>query len=152
MFDRCSLDVQAMFVGCPISHFRFPISHFICLCPFSIVVCPFPIAHVRPGGMRGAIEYGQPLAGLSRVRSTRQIKGRRKQIYLLPREARRCSLRGFRRANPVQPHPTLSNPIFSTVFLAFSICFATFCCMKPILVPSCSSFCYLRPMLLHSCP
>ena len=40
------------------SHFPFPISPFpfLCLCPFSIIVCPFPIAHVRPGGMRGAIE------------------------------------------------------------------------------------------------
>ena len=53
-------------VTCPISHFPFPISYFL----FPISYFLFPISHfplplpmARPGGMRGAIEYGQPLAG-----------------------------------------------------------------------------------------
>ena len=32
-----------------------------------MIVTGFSLHTIKPGGMRGAIEYGQPLAGLSRV-------------------------------------------------------------------------------------
>ena len=39
----------------------------------SLFVCCCPLPMARPGGVRGAIEYGQPLAGLSRVRARVRI-------------------------------------------------------------------------------
>ena len=61
--------------------------------PPPIAQCPLPIAW--PGGMRGAIKYGQPLAGSGSVKGTKQ-KLQNQKPYLLPR-SEVCGHRAFRR-------------------------------------------------------
>ena len=136
IFIGCSLyfrfpgDVLWIFGGFsiddPISHFRFPISHFICLCPFSIVVCPFPIAHVRPGGMRGAIEYGQRLVRAQPSQSTKQIKAEGSRYTFFRTKREDAASAGS--AGP-ESFPLISSwtqPPFGTYIIAFSLHFAAF--------------------------
>ena len=66
IFDSCSLNVRAIFDRCSISHLLSPISDFLLPISYVYVSLRSSFAYItlpmaRPGGMRGAIEYGQPL-------------------------------------------------------------------------------------------
>ena len=108
--------------------------------PLPSAPCPSPTAW--PGGMRGAIEYGQPLlraqpCGGKSKKADSEIRfrfGKRAKQSL-------GRLRGFRRA---QSHPTPSNPFlhfskpvfpsFLLHFPRFSLHFAIFSVSAPILL------------------
>ena len=96
--------------------------------------------------MRGAIEYGQPLCGLSRVKSTRQ-----KQAPPGGTCGSIGSLRGFRRANPVQPCPTPSEPLMLLCFPYVLLYFADLdasCRLRLPMQPLLASFLLLMPPLI----
>ena len=61
MFGRYSMNApfRTFYPLLPISHFLFPMQYV----SFRLSFAHFPLPMARPGGMRGAIEYGQPLAG-----------------------------------------------------------------------------------------
>ena len=124
IFDRCSIPHLLSSV----SSFPLPISYVYVSFRSSFAHFPLPMA--RPGGMRGAIEYGQPLAGLSRVKSSRRNSPFRRTLA--------GRLKAAPRLPPGRPRKTqkalLQTP-FRPKFLHFPCILLYKCDMKPILMP-----------------
>ena len=84
-----------------------------------------PIAYCgRPGGMRVAVEYGQPLAGLSRVKSSRRNSPFRRTLA--------GRLKAAPRLPPGRVLPLRSWSFRTSYSAIFSLYFAAFCYMLPI--------------------
>ena len=125
------LDVRSIFDECSISHFLsttsdfpFPISYVSVSFRSSFAHFPLPMA--RPGGVRGAIEYGQPPCGLSCVRAL--SRNCRSQIRLCFREAKYAAV--AHSAGPGRPYA-----FRASYFASFSFYFAISCLYPAYFLP-----------------